>query len=307
MTRPTSASGEPDALRRGFAVALSGYFLWGLSIVFYKWLSHVPADEVIAHRIVWTVAFVGAFLVLRGRLGEVAAALRDRRVLVRLFISSVILAMNWLVFIWAIAHNEVLAVSFGYFINPLVSVLFGLVLLAERLTRLQAIAVALAVLAVAIQATMLNDFPWISLFLAFSFAIYGYIRKLTPVGASPGLFVETLLIVPFGIIFIWYVEVGGGGHFALNAETAVLLILTGIMTSLPLILFAYGARRLTLTTIGLLQYMAPSIQFLLAVFLYGEPLSNIRMASFALIWIALAVFSIASWRQRRLTDPLKAA
>lgn len=305
MTAPVSATGDADAARRGFAAALAGYFLWGLSIVFYKWLSHVPADEVIAHRIVWTVAFVGVFLVLKARLAEVAATFRDRRVLIRLCLTSVILSMNWLVFVWAIANNEVLAISFGYFINPLVSVLFGVVLLGERLVRLQAIAVGLAAVAVAIQATMLAGFPWISLFLACTFATYGYIRKLTPVGASPGLFVETLLIVPFGIAYIWFLEAGGNGHFALNMDTAILLVLTGIMTSLPLILFAYGARRLPLTMIGLLQYMAPSLQFLLAVFAYDEPLSSVRLASFVLIWFALVIFSIASWRQRRPIGSVK--
>jgi len=296
MTAVSAADAEAEARKAGLVAALVAYSLWGLSVIFYKWLAHVPADEVIAHRVVWTVVFVGLFLAYKSRLGEVRAAFRDRAVMARLFVTAMIIGVNWLIFVWAIANNEVLAVSFGYFINPLVSVLLGFILLGERLSRAQAIAIGLAVVAVAIQAATLVGFPWISLFLAFSFAVYGYIRKMTPVSATPGLFVETTLIVPLGIVYVIYLEASGNSHFEASATNAVLLMMAGVVTSVPLILFAYAARRLTLTTVGLLQYLAPSIHFLLAVLIYGEALSMERLASFVLIWIALAIFSYASWR-----------
>ena len=306
MTTPPEAANRNE-MNAGLMAGVLAYSIWGLSVIFYKWLAHVPADEVIAHRIVWTVVFVGLFLLLRSRLGEVRAAFRDRAVIVRLLLTATIIAVNWLVFVWAIAQGEVLAISFGYFINPLVSVFLGFVLLGERLSRFQAVAIGLAVIAVAVQATTLNGFPWISLFLAFSFASYGYIRKLTPVGATPGLFIETVLIVPVGLLFIAYVEGSGTGSFLLDPLTGFLLAMAGIITSLPLILFAFAARRLTLTTVGLLQYFAPSIQFLLAVLVYGEDLPFERLASFVLIWIALAIFTYASVRKRGKPEPVKAA
>ena len=299
---PTS---DADSIRAGFISGVTAYVLWGFSVIFYKWLTDVPASEVIAHRIVWTVVFVGLFLVAFGRLGEVLVALRDRRVLWRLLISASIIGVNWLVFVWAIGQNEVLAVSFGYFINPLVSVMIGFLLLGERLSTGQRVAIGLAVVAIVIQATTLHGFPWLSLFLACSFACYGYVRKLTPVGASPGLFIETSLILPIGLAYVVYLQATGAGHFTDSPVDMALLLGTGIVTSLPLILFAFAARRLTLTVVGLLQYLAPSIQFALAVLVYGEPLSAERFASFALIWAALAVFSIASWRKKRPPEPVK--
>ncbi|WP_201240979.1 EamA family transporter RarD [Rhodobium orientis] len=298
-------SSEADSIRAGFISGVTAYVLWGFSVIFYKWLAHVPASEVIAHRIVWTVFFVGLFLVAFGRLNEVLLALRDRRVLLRLLLSASIIGINWLVFVWAIAQNQVLAVSFGYFINPLVSVMIGFLLLGERLSTGQRVAIGLAVVAIVIQATTLHGFPWISLFLACSFAAYGYVRKLTPVGASPGLFIETSLILPLGIAYVVWLEATGTGHFTDSPVDVALLLGTGIVTSLPLILFAFAARRLTLTVVGLLQYLAPSIQFALAVLVYGEPLSAERFASFALIWVALAVFSIASLRKKRPPEPVK--
>ena len=223
-------SEDADSIRAGFISGVTAYVLWGFSVIFYKWLTDVPASEVIAHRIVWTVFFVGLFLVAFGRLGEVLVALRDRRVLWRLLISASIIGVNWLVFVWAIGQNEVLAVSFGYFINPLVSVMIGFLLLGERLSTGQRVAIGLAVVAIVIQATTLHGFPWISLFLACSFACYGYVRKLTPVGASPGLFIETSLILPIGLAYVVWLEATGAGHFTDSPVDMALLLGTGIVT-----------------------------------------------------------------------------
>ena len=297
-----SAPGDPEAQRRdvrlGMAAALSAYLCWGLIVIFFKWLGDIPVWEIVGHRISWTVVFVGLFLALRGRLGEVKAALSDWRVLRALIICATLIGANWTIYIWAIDTGEVLQASFGYFINPLMNVALGFVLLGERLSRWQGIAVGLATLSVAIQAMLLPGFPWISLALAGSFAIYGYIRKLTPVGASPGLFVEATVLLPPALGFIIYLQVTGAGHFGDDPLTVVQLMLTGVLTALPLILFAIGARRLRLATIGLVQYLAPSIQFLLAVFVYGEPLSSARLATFVLIWISLAIYTADSVRHR---------
>lgn len=304
MTILASTQGITEDQRRGFVAASMAYTTWGFSVIFYKWLNHVPPDEVIAHRVVWTVILVGIYLVARGRGGEIAAALRNWSVLSRLLICSLLISCNWFVFVWAISQAKVLEISFGYFINPIVVVVLGLVLLGERLSRAQTLAVVLAVVAVAVQAVQLGGLPWVSLFLAATFAAYGYIRKLTPVRASPGLLIETALVLPLGVFYIWYLEGQGNGHFTLDALTAVLLILSGVVTSLPLILFSYGARRLKLITIGLLQYIAPSLHFIIAVFLFSEPLAPARLVSFIMIWIALTIFTVASWRQNRAGPPV---
>ncbi|PLX39216.1 MAG: EamA family transporter RarD [Hyphomicrobiales bacterium] len=285
-------------LRIGMTAALSAYLLWGFAVVFFKWVEHLPVWEIVANRIAWSVVFVGLFLFVRGRFGEVRAALATPKVRMALVVSTLLIATNWTVYIWAVTNAQVLPASFGYFINPLVNVLLGFLLLGERLTRNQSVAVGIAAVAVAIQALMLPGFPWISLTLAFSFGFYGYIRKLTPVGASPGLFIETAFLLPVALAYIAVLGANGEGHLFTAPLTSLQLALTGIVTALPLILFAVGARRLKLATIGLLQYLAPSIQFLLAVLVYGEPLSPIRFATFALIWLSLAIYTADSWRKR---------
>ena len=295
---------DPDAAQSsgidttGLAAALGAYGIWGFSVLFFKLLGAVPATEVIAHRVVWTVVFVGFWLAYAGRIGEVRAALSDRAVIIRLAASTILIATNWLIFVWSIGAARVLEVSFGYFINPLVSVAIGFALLGERFSKLQATALAVAILAIGIQATGLSQFPWISLALAFSFAVYGFIRKTVDVKPSPGLFVETLVLAPVALGYLLWISRAGYGHFLATPGETVLLAFTGILTALPLILFATGARRLPLSTVGILQYLAPSIHFLLAVFAFGEPLSPIKLASFVLIWISLAIFAADMFMKR---------
>jgi len=197
-----------------------------------------------------------------------------------------------------VGNNHVLEVSFGYFINPLVSVAIGMLLLSEKLSRTQALAIAIAVVAIAIQAVGLGSVPWVSLALALTFAFYGYVRKTVDVGSAAGLAIETLVLIPISAAYILYLLTGPAPDFYADPTTTLFLVMTGPMTAVPLVMFAFAARQLRLSTIGMFQYIAPSLQFAVAVFVFGEDLSPARLASFALIWVSLAVFSYGSWRGR---------
>lgn len=303
--QPVPTTGEAAEARTGFICALSAYLMWGVLPAFFKLFEGVRADFVVAHRIVWSVIFVTLFLVIFRRFGEVTEILRQPRLVRNLCISTVLIVANWLVFVWAVEQKMVLDVSLGYFINPLVSVALALVVLRERLSRLQGIAVALATGGVLMQALLVGGLPWVSLFLAATFAGYGYVRKITPVRATPGLLIETLLLLPFVLGYLalnwsWGADIMPTG----NPVVVTALISSGALTAVPLILFSAGARRLPLVMIGLLQYIAPSMHFLQAVFVWGEPLHMGTLTTFAIIWVALAIFSydsIARWHRQRHT------
>ncbi|SDU16894.1 EamA family transporter RarD [Stappia sp. ES.058] len=293
MSLPQPVEAEDAERRLGLVFALTAFFLWGVLPAYYKWTAAVDADVVVSHRILWSVVFLGIFLGLRGRLGEVRDALLDRKRLPMLALSAAVISVNWLVFIWAVTENRIIEISFGYFCNPLVSVAIGLIVLKEKLSRWQAVAIAIAALAVAIQAVALDAFPWVSVGLAFSFATYGYLRKMVAVGASPGLMVESVLLAPFALAYLMYSGIWLQQDVLPLDRPGLLLLLagTGIVTAFPLALFAAGARRLPLSMIGLLQYMAPSLQLILAIFLYGEEIEPMRLATFGLIWVSLAIFT----------------
>jgi len=286
--------------RQGLMFGLAAYGMWGFFPAYYKLTDTVSADLVVSHRILWSVLFVGLFLYLRGRWSEVIEVFRQPKVLKGLSASAAFIAVNWLVFVWAIAQDQVLDVSLGYFINPLVSILVGLLVLHERLSVGQGIAVAIAALAVVLQAVLSGGLPWVSLVLAFSFAGYGYVRKVTPVKATPGLFVETLLLFPLAVGYVLLSLSWGVDALILN-DLPVLLALagTGIVTALPLICFSSAARRLPLFMLGLMQYIAPSIHFLMAVYVWGEPLDQTKLMTFLMIWGALVIFTYDSWRRYR--------
>lgn len=295
-SQPTAAAADAER-RLGLAFALSAFLLWGFLPAYYKWTSAIPADLVVAHRILWSVLFLAIFLGLRGKLGEVGAILCDPATLSKLALSATVISINWLVFIWAVERGRILEVSFGYFANPLVSVAIGLVVLKETLSRWQTVAIVLASIAVAVQAMALGGFPWVSVALAFSFGVYGYVRKTVAVGASPGLMVEAIVLAPFALAYLVYAGVTGGSAAMADVWPVdrpglfLLLLGTGVVTAVPLALFAAGARRLSLTAVGLMQYIAPSIQFLLALYVYGENVEPVRLATFGLIWISLAIFT----------------
>nr|WP_319386952.1 EamA family transporter RarD [uncultured Roseibium sp.] len=300
MSQPVSEAEARAEFRQGLFFGLSAYVMWGFFPAYYKLTDSVPADIVVSHRIVWSILFVGLFLYLRGRWQEVREALEQPAILVRLMASATFIGVNWLVFVWAIEQERVLDVSLGYFINPLVSILVGLVVLKERLSMGQGFAVAIATLAVLIQAILAGGVPWVSLILAFSFAGYGYVRKVTPVKATPGMFVETLLLFPLAAAYLLY-SLGTGADALVLGDIPVLIALigTGIVTALPLTLFSAAARRLPLFMLGLMQYLAPSLHFLMAVYVWHEPLDPTKLLAFSMIWAALAVFTLDSWQRYR--------
>jgi chloramphenicol-sensitive protein RarD len=300
MSQTVTSTEAGSEFRHGLLFGLAAYGMWGFLPAYYKLTDTVPADLVVSHRILWSVLFVGLFLYARGRWQEVREVFRQPKVLMGLTVSAILIATNWLTFVWAIAQNHVLDISLGYFINPLVSILVGLFVLREKLTTWQGIAVGVAAIAVVLQAILAGGLPWVSLVLAFSFAGYGYVRKVVPVKATPGLFVETIVLFPFATGYMLLSLSWGVDALVLNDPPVMLaLVGTGIVTALPLICFSSAARRLPLFMLGLMQYMAPSMHFLMAVYLWGEPLDTTKLMTFGMIWAALAVFSYDSWRRYR--------
>lgn len=298
--RPQTPDNDRD-LRGGAIAALLAYFMWGLFPLLYKMLETLSPLIVVSHRILWSLLFVAIVVRLNGRMAEVWAALRNRRVLMSIALGAMFLTINWLVFVWGVSNDRVLETSLGYFILPLVNVLIGMVLLGERQNPVQWVAIGIAAFGVAMQALSVGGVPWIALILAFTFGIYGYIRKTVNVGSVPGLMVEVLLLLPIALAYLAYSFVTFGPGPLVNPGDMTWLIVTGPATAGTLILFAYGARQLRLTTIGMFQYLAPSMHFLIAVFLFNEPLSGLRLFSFMVIWVSLIIFSGDSWlrAQRR--------
>lgn len=301
--RITAGRADGDARNEaavGAVGALSAYVLWGVFPIYFKWVADVSPGEVLAHRIVWSLLIMAAVILVRRRLGMVRRALADRRQLVGLMASALLISLNWLTFIYAIQSDRALQASLGYYINPLVSVLLGMLFLGERLRPRQGIAFALAVVGVAYLTWMGGVFPWISLTLACSFGLYGLVRKALPVGAQSGLLIETLLLSPLALGYLaWLASDGAMQFLAVDRATDGLLMLSGLVTTLPILLFTFAAQRLRLSTLGFLQYINPTMQFLLAVFLFREPMSEAHLTAFAFIWSALALYSYDTLQTER--------
>lgn len=278
---------------------LGAYVLWGFLPLLFKLVEHVGAIGVVAERTFWSLLIVGAIVLVSRRVGEVKAAFRDWKTVRSLIISAVLLACNWLIYIYAVETGQVLEASFGYFINPMINVALGMIFLGERQNRLQTIGIGIAVVALLIQAWGLGNFPFIAVGLAVTFAVYGFVRKTVSVGSTTGLFVETLLLSPLVFAYmIWSFATEGLGAHA-DPATAFWLLMTGPGTAAPLLLFAFAVQRLRYTTVGMLQYIAPSIAFVLAIAVFGEHLNMVRIVSFALIWLSLVVFTAGSMPSRR--------
>jgi chloramphenicol-sensitive protein RarD len=284
--------------RTGLLAGIVAYGSWGFVPLYFKAVAAAPPWELISHRVAWSVLLLLALVARKGQLPELRQALRPGRTLAMLALASVLIAVNWLVYIWAILAGRVMEGSLGYFINPLVNVGLGLIVFRERLERPVGIAVAVASLGVVWLTVGLGHLPWISLGLALSFGAYGLVRKLVPVGAVLGLCVETLLLLPLALGYLAWA--GANGRLAFrsgNLRLDVLLVLAGPITAVPLIFFAAAARRLPLSTLGFLQYVSPTLQFLLAVFAFGEPLDATRAGAFAFIWAGLAIFTAFTLRK----------
>lgn len=296
-----SASNTPQTAeeerRAGFTAGIAAYLLWGFLPLLFKLVEHAGALTVVADRTLWSLLFVGVILFFARRFGDVRRAFADRRTLLALALAALLLATNWLIYVWSVETGQVLEASFGYFINPLINVAIGMLFLGERQNRMQAIAIAIALVAVLIQAIGLGRIPYIALSLAVTFAAYGYVRKIARVAATPGLFLETLVLSPLAVAYlVWSIASFGLGPHG-DPQTLLLLALTGPGTAVPLLLFNVAVKRLRLTTIGMLQYMAPSIAFVLAIVVFGEELNATRLFSFGLIWLSLAVFTLGSMRK----------
>ncbi|XZG71526.1 EamA family transporter RarD [Chitinibacteraceae bacterium HSL-7] len=290
-------------MQAGILFAASAYLLWGLLPLYLKQLVGVAPNEILIHRILFSVLFLAMLLPLARKTAEVRAVLANRKLLARLALAALLLSANWLTYIWAVSSNRVIDASLGYFINPLLSVLLGVLVLRERLRPLQWLAVAIASTGVIWLTLYAGGLPWIALVLATTFGLYGLIRKLAPVGALPGLMVETLCLTPFAALALGILI--GNGEAAITqgaTHTILLLIVAGPITAIPLMLFAAGARRIPLSMLGFLQYLGPTVQFLLGRLLWHEPFSGARTTGFILIWSALLVFALeGAWRQRRLS------
>jgi chloramphenicol-sensitive protein RarD len=289
-----------DERRSGVASGLAAYGMWGLFPLYFPLLEPAGGVEIVAHRVVWSLLFIGLLLTVLRRWSHVRAAVADRRTLLVLMGAAVLIAVNWLVFVYAVNSGHVVETSLGYFINPLVSVLLGVVVFAERLRRLQWVAVGIAAVAVAVLTVDYGRPPWIALALAVSFGLYGLMKKLVRVEAAPGLFVETALVVLPAIAVLAVLEARGTGTAVSEGAGHLLLLLSsGIATAIPLLLFAAATRRIPLSTVGLLQYVTPLMQLAIGVFVYGEPMPPARLVGFVVVWIALAVFTVDSLRQAR--------
>lgn len=298
--RPGAASGAVTAARQGVWLAVAAYGLWGVLPVYWKALHRVSAPEILAHRIIWSLVFLLGLVGVRREWRTLPAGLRGKSL--RVYApAAALLAVNWLTYIWAVNAGRIVETSLGYFINPLVSVALGVAVLRERLRRGQALCILLAAGAVLWLTAQERALPWVALVLAGSFALYGLLKKTAPLPALPGLVVETALLAAPALAFWVTREAAGRAAFGhAGPGVTLLLVFTGVATALPLLLFAAAARRVSLTTLGLLQYLAPSLQLLLGVWVYGEPFGRDRAVAFALIWTALGLYWLESrWRAPR--------
>jgi chloramphenicol-sensitive protein RarD len=286
----------------GFAAAIAAFTLWGLFPLYLIGLMHVSAMQITAHRIVWSCVFVLAWLAVRREIRTLWEAVRREGVLIRLMASAFFIAVNWLGFAWAVNQNRVLEVSLAYFMGPLLNVLLGIFVLSERLNRTQWIAVAFAAAGVTYLTFIAGHAPWLALMVGSSFAFYGVLRKTVQIDALPGLAVETILLVPFAAAYLIWCEIHGVGALGHQSGSVdVLLLAGGVVTSVPLFLFAYGARRVPYSTIGVIQFIAPSLQLVCGLLVFNEPFESARATGFVLIWIGLVVYAgNALWRARSL-------
>ena len=305
--RAPSRAPRRDDARDGLAAALAAFLIWGGMPILYRFLGHVGPGEILAHRIAWSLPVMLALIWGFRKGADLRALLSRRRDMAVLLLSTLLISVNWFVFVKAMIDGKILSASLGYYINPLMSVLLGVAFLGERLSGAQKAAIALAGLGVANQIVAVGVFPWIALTLAVSFGLYGFLRKTTHTDAITGHFVEVAMLAVPAAAFILWLEFRSVGHFVAEADlrTSLLLILSGPLTVAPLVLFTLGARRLNLSTIGLLQYLAPSIQFGLGV-AFGERFTWSHLATFALIWAGLALYTADLWRRDRAARRLAA-
>ena len=296
--RPTPPKNE-DTLR-GFGFALTAYLLWGFLPIYMKAVAHISPAEVIAHRVIWSIPIAGAVLIWLGRTADIRAAIRNPRMLAMAGCTAALISFNWGIYVWSIGSGHALDAALGYYINPLFSIFLGAVLLGERLSLAQKLAIGLAAIAVAVLTIEGGKLPWAALGLTISWGFYAYLKKSLPIGPNQGFFLEVLILSPFAVGYILWLAVRGNSHFFMGVpfDTSMLLS-AGFVTAVPLMIYANGAKLLRLSTIGILQYIAPTMIFLIAVVVFDEPFGRAKMIAFPMIWAALVIYTISMVRQAR--------
>lgn len=283
---------------RGFSFAMSAYLLWGFLPLYLKLVGHIPAVEVVAHRVLWSIPVAGLVLIVLGRTSDIGRVLRDPKSLMMGCITAALVSVNWGVYVWAIASDRALDGALGYYINPIFSVFLGAMLLGEKLNKLQWAAVALAAGAVAVLTIANGSLPWPALALTVSWGLYAYFKRSLPIGPNQGFLLEVLILSPIALGYLVWLAVQGGGHFVPMSLDMWLLMGCGIVTAVPLMLYANGAKGLQLATIGIMQYIAPTMIMLIAVFVFEEPFGSARAIAFPMIWAALGLYTYAMFRGR---------
>ncbi len=287
---------------RGLLLALFAYSMWGGFALFFSLLKHIPATEVLLHRVIWSFLFVAIILTITRHWSRAKSALLNRHLVLALFCSSLLIAANWCLYIWSVSVGRAVDASLGYFISPLIAICLGVIFFKEPLAVYQKVAVFLAACGVGYKIIGVGEFPWIALSLAISFGLYGLVRKKTQVDTVTGLLLETILLLPFAVAYWVWLLIQGEQHFSMSLN-GLLLVLAGVLTALPLLAFSAAAHRLSLTIIGFMTYLAPTLQLLSAVFILGEPFDKGDFVTFSLIWISLLIFSGgAIWRRRKTPE-----
>ncbi len=301
-TEPTPSLARNEDSLRGFAFALTAYLLWGFLPIYMKMVAHIPPLEVLSHRVIWSIPIAGAVLLILRRTDDLKVALRSPRMLGMAALTAMLISFNWGIYVWAIGSGRALDTALGYFINPLFSIFLGAVLLKEKLKPTQIGAIGLAVAAVAVLTWDAGQLPWIALALTVSWGFYAFLRKTLPVGPNQGFMLEVLILSVPASLYIVYAEWTGQGHFlASGGYNTGLLLFSGVATAVPLMIYANGAKLLKLSTIGIMQYIAPTMIFLIAVFVFKEPFGTARMIAFPMIWAALLIYTwpmIKEYRER---------
>ena len=301
----TDQAGKPaignEDTSKGFSLALAAYLIWGALPLYLKMVSHIPALEIVAHRVLWSLPIAAVALLVRGRLGEIWPLVRQPRKIGMAMLAVSLITVNWLTYVYAIGSGHTVEAALGYYINPLISIVIAAVVLKEELRPAQFVAIGLAVVAVAILAWDAGGLPWISLTLATTWAFYALFRKTLPLGPNQGFFLEVLILTAPALAYVIYLEAGGEGHFIARAglNDPWLLMFAGVTTAVPLMIYANAAKLLRLSTIGIMQYIAPSFVFLIAVFIFKEPFGVTKLLAFCFIWAALVVYSVSMYRGRR--------
>jgi len=280
-------------LKAGLWYAIAAYAAWGLLPIYWKILNGIPSGQILSHRIAWSFIFVAILLFIRGRWGLVKEVLTDRTSRFAVILCGFTISINWFLYIWAVNHNHIVEASLGYYMNPLISIAVGVVILKERLHFWQIVSLVLAAIGVIIMTIQLGKIPWIALTLAVSFAFYSLAKKMVKFDAMTGLALETLVVVPVSLVYLFFVHGQGTGAFGSSWTASLLLMVSGVVTAFPLLWFAQAARSVPLSTIGFIQYLSPTITLLLGVFLYHEPFTKSHLMSYGLIWIALVLYSLS--------------